>query len=288
MSRPKKKKFQKLKHKYRLVILNDDTFEEKISLRLSRLNVFTIIGVSIIFLITAVTLLIAFTPIREFIPGYANVNVRKTGLQNALKVDSMEVVLAQKQLYIDNIKNIIQGNPIDFNQETHIDSSLDYNSITNLRSQEDSILRTMVETEEKYNLFASANKNPSTISSFIFYSPLKGSITNSFNMKSTNKHLGTDIVAPKNEPIKATLEGTVIFAEWTHESGYVIQLQHESNLISVYKHNSMLHKKVGDRVTAGEIIAIIGNTGEFSSGPHLHFELWYNGIPLNPEEYISF
>lgn len=129
MSRPKKKKFQKLKHKYRLVILNDDTFEEKISLRLSRLNVFSIVGVSIIFLITAVTLLIAFTPIREFIPGYANVNVRKTGLQNALKVDSMEVVLAEKQLYIDNIKNIIQGNPIDFNQETHIDSSLDRKSV---------------------------------------------------------------------------------------------------------------------------------------------------------------
>lgn len=288
MSRLKKKKFQKLKHKYRLVIMNDDTFEEKISLRLSRLNVFTIVGISVLLLITVTTIIIAFTPLREFIPGYANVTVRKTGLQNALKVDSMEVALKEKQMYIDNIKSIIQGNLIDFSQEAHIDSSMDYKNINNLPIEADSMLRNMVETEEQYNLFQSANKKVSSISSFIFYSPLKGTITNAFNMKSTNKHLGTDIVAPKNEPIKATLDGTVVFAEWTNESGYVIQIQHENNLISVYKHNSVLHKKVGDRVTAGDIIAIIGNTGEFSSGPHLHFELWYNGIPLNPEEYISF
>lgn len=286
--KPKQKKFQKLKHKYRLVILNDDTFEEKLSFRLSRLNVFAVAGLSSILLIILVTLLIAFTSLREFIPGYANVTIRKVGLHNALRVDSLEIALSQKQLYIDNIKNIIQGNPISFNQEVRIDSSIDYKSITNQPIKEDSLLRNMVETEEKYTLFKSAAKTPSTISSFIFFSPIKGTITQKFNIKGTEKHRGIDIVAPKNEVIKSTLNGTVIFAEFTNESGYVIQIQHESNLLSVYKHNSVLYKKVGDRVNAGEVIAIIGNTGEFSSGPHLHFELWYNGIPLNPEEYISF
>jgi len=286
--KPKQKKFQKLKHKYRLVILNDDTFEEKLSFRLSRLNVFAVAGLSSILLIILVALLIAFTPLREFIPGYANVTIRKIGLQNALKVDSLEIALSQKQLYIDNIKNIIQGNPINFSQEVHIDSTIDYKNIINQPIKEDSLLRNMVETEEKYTLFKSAAKTPSTISSFIFFSPIKGTIIQKFNIKGTEKHRGIDIVAPKNEVIKSTLNGTVIFAEFTNESGYVIQIQHESNLLSVYKHNSVLYKKVGDRVNAGEVISIIGNTGEFSSGPHLHFELWYNGIPLNPEEYITF
>lgn len=282
------KKFQKLKHKYRLVILNDDTFEEKLSFKLSRLNVFAVVGISSLLLIILVTLLIAFTPLREFIPGYANVNVRKIGLQNALKVDSLEATLNQKQLYIDNIKNIIQGNPINFNKDIFIDSSLNYKTITNQPIKEDSLLRNMVETEEKYTLFKSAGKTPSTISSFIFFSPIKGTITNKFTIKGTEKHRGIDVVAPKNEPIKSTLDGTVIFAEFTNESGYVIQIQHENNLLSVYKHNSVLYKKIGDRVNAGEVIAIIGNTGENTSGPHLHFELWYNGLALNPEEYITF
>lgn len=288
MEKPKQKKFQKLKNKYRLVILKDDTFEEKLSFKLSRLNVFALLGTSSLLLIVLVTLLIAFTPLREFIPGYANVNVRKIGLKNALKVDSLEIALNQKQLYIENIKNIIQGNPINFSQDVHIDSSLNYKAITNQPSKEDSLLRTMVETEEKYTLFKSAGKTPSTISSFIFFSPLKGTITNPFNIKGNEKHRGIDLVAPKNEAIKSTLDGTVIFAEFTNESGYVIQIQHENNLLSVYKHNSVLYKKIGDRVNAGEVIAIIGNTGENSSGPHLHFELWYNGLPLNPEEYITF
>lgn len=282
------KKFQKLKHKYRLVILNDDTFEEKLSFKLSRLNVFAVVGISSLLLIILVTLLIAFTPLREFIPGYANVNVRKIGLQNALKVDSLEATLNQKQLYIDNIKNIIQGNPINFNKDIFIDSSLNYKTITNQPIKEDSLLRNMVETEEKYTLFKSAGKTPSTISSFIFFSPIKGTITNKFNVKGAEKHRGIDVVAPKNEPIKSTLDGTVIFAEFTNESGYVIQIQHENNLLSVYKHNSILYKKIGDRVNAGEVIAMIGNTGENTSGPHLHFELWYNGLALNPEEYITF
>lgn len=282
----KPKKLQRLKHKYRLVILNDDTFEEKVSLRLSQLNVFVVVGISSLLLVLLVILLIAFTPLKEFIPGYANVNIRKQGVENFLKSDSIEVALAENNLYIDNIKHIIQGELIELDNETVIDSLASYEGIKNEPIEEDSVLRNMIETEEKYNLFNRAGSTPGNISSFIFLQPLKGTVTNRFNMQ--QQHYGIDIVAPKNEAIKATLDGTVIFAEWTVETGYVIQLQHADNIVSIYKHNSVLHKKVGDYVKAGEVVAIVGNSGELSTGPHLHFELWYNGIAINPEDYMMF
>ncbi len=288
MSNHKKrqKKLQKLKNKYRLVILNDDTFEEKLSLRLSQLNVFTVVGLTSLVLIVLVTILIAFTPIREFIPGYANVNIRREGIRNSLRVDSLEIAAKQRKLYIDNLRRIIQGKTVKLDDKPVIDSNANYQNITNKPIAEDSALRHMVESEEKYNLFVTKGSTPENISSFIFFSPLKGTITNKFNIE--EQHFGVDIVAPKNETIKATLDGMVIFAEWTSETGYVIEIQHKNNLISIYKHNSVLHKEVGDPIKAGEVIAIIGNTGELSTGPHLHFELWYNGIPLNPEDYMMF
>lgn len=282
----KPKKLQRLKHKYRLVILNEDTFEEKMSLRLSQLNVFVIVGVSSLVLVLMVILLIAFTPLKEFIPGYANVNIRKQGVENFLKSDSISVVLAQNNLYLENIKHIIEGKVVLLDNEAVVDSGLNYDGIVNDPIEEDSVLRDMIETEEKYNLFNSAGSTPGNISGFIFLQPLRGTVTNRFNMK--EKHFGIDVVAPKNEAIKATLDGTVIFAEWTVETGYVIQLQHADNIVSIYKHNSILHKEVGDYVKAGEVIAIVGNSGELSTGPHLHFELWYNGIPINPEDYMMF
>lgn len=282
----KPKKFQKLKHKYRLVILNEDTFEEKMSLRLSQLNAFVVLGLSSLILIVLVILLIAFTPLREFIPGYANVTIRKQGVTNTLKLDSLSVAIAQKDMYIENLRHIIQGKPIEYDETTVIDSSANYGSIKNIPVEEDTALRNMIESEEKYNLFNVAGSTPGNISGFTFFKPLKGTITNRFNMQ--KQHFGIDVVAPKNEAIMATLDGTVIFAEWTAKTGYVIQLQHDNNLISIYKHNSVLHKEVGDHVKAGEVIAIVGNTGELSSGPHLHFELWYNGIPINPEDYMMF
>lgn len=285
-NKKKARKIDRLKHKYRFVVLNDDTFEEKLSFRLSRLNVYTAFGVGSLFLIALVTVLIAFTPLREFIPGYTDVTIRKTGIENTIKIDSLENVLRQKEQYLTNINRIIQGEPLIYNDTVVVDSSLNYKNIVNEKIPEDSLLRVMIETEEKYNLFKSAGRTPSSISSLIFFNPIKGIVTEQFNAK--KQHFGVDLVAPKNEVIKATLDGTVIFAEWTSETGYVIQLQHSNNLISIYKHNSVLHKKVGDKVKAGDVIAIVGNTGELSSGPHLHFELWYNGIPLNPQEYMLF
>lgn len=283
----KKKKLQKLKHKYRLVILNDETFEERVSLRLSQLNVFSILGLGSLILIVVVTIIIAFTPLREFIPGYTDVTIRKTGIENTLKADSLAQAIKQKDQYINNIKKIIQGdNPLVYSDSIVIDSAANYGNITNQPIEEDSLLRQIIETEEKYNLFKTAGRTPEGISSFIFVSPIKGLVTDEFDEK--KQHYGIDLVAPKNEAIKATLDGTVTFAEWTVETGYVIQIQHSNNLISIYKHNSSLLKKQGDKVKAGDVIAIVGNTGELSTGPHLHFELWYNGIPLNPQEYIIF
>jgi hypothetical protein len=179
----KPKKFQRLKHKYRLVILNDDTFEEKVSLRLSQLNVFVVLGISSLLLILLVILLIAFTPLKEFIPGYANVNIRKQGVENFLKSDSIEVALAENNLYINNIKHIIRGELAELDDESVVDSSANYEGIKNEPIEEDSVLRNMIETEEKYNLFNKAGSTPGNISSFIFLQPLKGTVTNRFNFK---------------------------------------------------------------------------------------------------------
>ena len=242
--------------------------------------------VRVLLLVVLVIIIIAFTPLREFIPGYTDVNIRRQGIKNSLKVDSLETAVKQKEQYIENINKIIQGELIQFSYSIVVDTTVNYKNISNHPIEEDSLLRVMIETEEKYNLFKSAGRTPSDISNFIFFTPIKGIITDEFNPK--EEHFGVDLVAPKNEAIKATLDGTVVFAEWTVETGYVIHLQHSNNLISIYKHNSSLHKKQGDKVRAGDVIAIVGNSGELSTGPHLHFELWYNGIPLNPQEYIVF
>jgi murein DD-endopeptidase MepM/ murein hydrolase activator NlpD len=287
LEKEKQKRFEKLRNKYRLVILNDETFEEKLSFRLSRLNVFSVVGASVLFLIIFVSVIIAFTPIREFIPGYTDVNLRKNVIKLTLKADSLEKALAVKDQYISNLNNIIQGKPIIKAEEVVKDSTNNYKNITDKITKEDSLLRANIEEEEKYNLiFSNPVVNIGSIKSYSFFTPLKGKITNTFDPE--NLHFGVDIVAPQNEAIKATLDGRVIFAEWTSETGYVIEIQHSGNLVSVYKHNSVLLKKQGDYVQAGEVIAIIGNSGELSSGPHLHFELWYNGQAINPQEYMFF
>lgn len=285
----KKSFFQKLKSKYRLVILNAETFEEKISFRLSRLNVFVVIVAAFVLLVIATTYIIAFTPLKEFIPGYGSQSER-TLRDLMLKSDSLEENLRQKDLYIYNIKNIIEGKEIvDKLPEKPDSSTSNYDNISFSKSKEDSLLRVEVEAQQKYNLTESSevgSASATSISNLFFFTPLKGLITSNFNASSG--HNGIDIVAKKNEAIKATLDGTVIFASWTLKTGYTIAIQHKENLISVYKHNSALMKREGDHVKAGEVIAIVGETGELSTGPHLHFELWLNGSPVNPKDYMVF
>ena len=287
MVKEKKKHIvNKLKHKYRLIIYNDDTFEEVGFFRLSRLNLFSLIGSVLIILIAATTVLIAFTPIREFIPGYPDGNMRRNIINNVYKLDSLEHELEIRDRYFESINTIIRGGtPLSY--ESAQDTSIRYEEITFDKSEHDSLLRQQIEEEELFNLSIFSNTSNNTdFSSIHFYPPVKGLVTNSFNPK--ENHYGTDIVAAANNVVAATLEGTVIIANWTLETGYVIQIQHENNLISIYRHNSELLKKTGSHVAVGEAIAIIGNSGELTSGPHLHFELWHNGTPIDAEDYIAF
>jgi len=287
MIKDKKKNIvHKLRHKYRLSIYNDDTFEEVWFLRLSRLNVFSILGTSILLFTIAIIVLIAFTPLREFIPGYPDGNMRRNIVNNVYKLDSLEHELEIRDRYFQSINTIIRGGtPVSY--ENTQDTAISYEEITFQKSLHDSILRQQIEEEELFNLsILTGTPSKTDFSSIHFYPPVKGLVTNSFNP--SENHYGTDIVTASNKVVVTSLDGTVTIANWTLETGYVIQIQHNNNLISVYKHNSELLKKVGNHVTAGEAIAIIGNSGELTSGPHLHFELWHNGTPINPEDYVAF
>lgn len=280
-----KKNFgQKLRNKYRLVILNDDTFEEKLSIKLSRLNVFFLVGISTIFLIAATTLLIAFTPLREYIPGYSSTSLKRTALSLVSETDSLKNQLAYNQRYLLNIQNILEGRPaLDFADTSLTDSAVAEQLNTGI-TKADEELRAFVENEERFNL--SAEEGKQNFKSLSFFTPVSGLVTNEFNAEEA--HYGIDIVAQKNEVIKAAQDGVVIFSEWTAETGHVLIIQHAHDFITVYKHNSALLKKQGSLVKVGEPIAIIGNSGELSTGPHLHFELWYKGNPINPKSYVVF
>ena len=291
----KKRWIKKFWHKYRLVIMQEDTFEEKLSFRLSRLNVFVVASLLAVVLIFATIYLIAYTPLKQYIPGYSNVQLKEDLYEQVKKTDSLTRVINSREVYLKNLNNILNGNT-----EALVDTVLSdtntnkrYKNIQFERSREDSMLRKEIQRLDKYNLVyfddeyqsKSYNKQAS-IRNFFFFTPLNGRITNGFNVQ--NEHYGIDIVAKENDAIKATLDGRVILANWTLRTGYIIALMHENNVISVYKHNASLLKKQGETVKAGEPIAIYGNTGELTSGPHLHFEIWHNGNPVNPREYMSF
>ena len=279
---------KKITSKLRLVVMNDSTFEEKVSFVLTPLNVLVWTAATLLCLIFLVTFLIAFTPLREYIPGYADVGMRRNIKALAYKLDSLDQEIQNKELSITNFTEILldkKKNPK--LSPTIKDSTKQYNNLKLSASSNDSLLRAEIESQSKYSLtYGEASSTKNGIRNFLFFVPLKGVVTDSY--KTSASHFGVDVTASENEAIKATLDGTVVFAAWTSETGYVIQIQHENNLLSTYKHNSVLLKRVGDKVGAGEAIAIIGNSGELSPGPHLHFELWFNGLPVDPQEYMSF
>jgi murein DD-endopeptidase MepM/ murein hydrolase activator NlpD len=279
----------RLRVKYRLVIMNEETFKERASVLLTPLNVIIFGGSLTIFLIVFVTYLIAFTPLREYIPGYADTNLRLQVYENTLRTDSLERELAMKDEYLKNINMIIAGET-PAQQTREPDTTKNYAAIEFENSEQDSLLRAMVEEEERYNIqniqFGAKQSMEMNIRDIFFFAPLKGDITAGFDSK--EQHYAVDIVAKENEPIKSCLDGTVIFSSWTYDSGHVVAIQHSSNLTSFYKHCSVLLKKTGESVKAGEVVAIVGNSGELTTGPHLHFELWFNGRAVNPEDYIVF
>jgi len=276
---------KKLLHKYRLVILNESTFEEKISFKLNRLNVFVTGTLFIIVLIGLTTLLIAFTPLREYIPGYSSTRLKRQATNLTYKTDSLVNVLKYTNKYLDNVRLVLRGE-IE-NNEMNRDSlferyKLDPSTINLDPIAQDLQLREEVALEDKYNLF---ERNLDDLGNLMF-PPVEGTISQGFDAE--KKHFAIDVVAAQGSPVKAIADGTVIFAEWTAETGYVILLEHRDNIISVYKHNGSLNKAQGDLVRSGEVIASVGNTGELTTGPHLHFELWRNGKPKNPTDFIDF
>ena len=271
--------------------MTDDTLEERFTFRLSRMNVFIALGTLTIILIFLTSILIAFTPLREYIPGYTNVGLTKKLYILKLKTDSIERDLIRKDRFIQNLKDVINGKDLTEDKPLVRDTLKRYSNIKIKRSVEDSLLRVEVENLSKYSLYKmetmeTASQKKASIGGVLFFTPLKGIVTNSFNP--AQKHYGIDIVAKQNEAVKAVLDGTVLFSNWTLETGYVIALQHSQNIVSVYKHNSVILKKAGDFVKAGDPIAIVGETGELITGPHLHLELWSDGRPVNPDDYITF
>ena len=225
------------------------------------------------------------TPIRNYLPGYLDVEVRKAIMQNAMRDDSLERMIQIQDLYLRNVTEIISG-------EIRLDSIRQIDSLARVdadfeipRSEAEKMFVKSFEEEEKYNLTI-LNPNPLPVEGLFFYKPVNGMVSSRF--QANIQHFGVDVAAAPKESVVATLDGTVIYAGFDSNQGNVIQIQHKNGFVSVYKHNELLLKKPGDQVVAGEAIALAGNTGKLSTGPHLHFELWYNGKPVNPEDFIVF
>ncbi|MGJ8683027.1 MAG: M23 family metallopeptidase [Nonlabens sp.] len=272
-------------HRYRMVVLNNDTFEERFSLNLTRLNVFVVTVLSAIILIGLTTVLIAFTPLREFIPGYASTKLTKDVIVLENKTDSLLTSIALQQQKYDRIQMVLSGN-ITTAEYARIDSIA---KVETARDQdlpepieEDSLLREEVDREDKYNVIEGATSR----TNFVFFTPVTGTISDSFN--ADKSHYAVDITAAANSPVKAAADGTVIFSGWSADTGNTILMEHSYGVITVYKHMATLNKKQNSQVQAGEVIGIVGNTGELTTGPHLHFELWIDGYPQDPTNFINF
>ena len=284
--------------------MDTDTYKENWSVELSATNLFVWGGISIIILIVLTSLIIAFTPLRELIPGYTSNKLVEQTYQNSLVIDSLERQLAGQERMLADIKDVIMGNDPG-TRISNADSARAANDTTAKgkeknkgysHSAADSLLRVEVEQQDQYTVKAkskpktsnetSADETTVNATTLLLFAPVKGKVISPFDTKT--KHYGVDIAGAVNDAVKAVAPGTVIFSNFTTETGYVIAIQHQGGMISLYKHNSALLKHSGDVVRAGEPVAFLGNTGELSSGPHLHFELWVAGKPVNPLVYISF
>ncbi|MDB4250755.1 M23 family metallopeptidase [Flavobacteriales bacterium] len=279
----REKYWSKLFHKYRFVIMKDSSFEEKLSVKLTRINVIAFLATLVFLCFFSTMLLIAYTPLSEYVPGKSSIEVQKSLIELNIKSDSLEAILVSRSVYLENINKIINGEEL-VTPENYAEITNTQIPISFEKSKEDSLFRVKVEAEDKSSIYKKNKPNNNT--TLMFFTPLTGLISDGYNNKT--KHFGIDLVAKEKSRISSVLEGTVIISHWAYETGYVIGVQHKNDYLSFYKHNSVLLKSVGDYVNAGDHIAIIGNSGEFSSGPHLHFELWHKGIPVNPENYISF
>lgn len=282
--RGRKAFWHNIKFKYKLTIINENTLEEVVGIHVSKLNGLSVLlsACTVIFLIAAA--IIAFTPLRNYLPGYMNSEVRSQIVANALRADSLQAALERQSRYVMNIQDILSG-------QVKADTVQSIDSLTNLRaeklmerSKKEEEFRKQYEEKERYNLTAVTDVRDAA--GLIFYRPLRGVMSAGFNPE--KRHFGIDLTASPNESILAALDGTVIMAAYTAEWGYVIQIQHPQNFISVYKHCGSLMKREGEQVKGGGVIALVGKSTEDGDQPHLHFELWHRGNPTNPEKYVVF
>jgi len=289
-----KKFIEYLRKKVKVIIVSKETYEEKRSFDLSVIMLFVYSLFAFLILIVLSYLIISSTSLKQMIPGFPKTvdveRVKQIDKKNLLKLAEYEDKIDHYENYFSNLSIILNGGEI--SEEVNKADT----SIVNLNNEEynfdltenDSLLRIKIDDREKYDIsvFSSNNRLEEKLNGVLFFPPLKGEITNNFQLKSG--HYGVDVIASNNEAVKAILNGTVVYSDWSPENGHVIHIQHAQNLVSIYKHNSFLLKKTGDLIKAGDAIAIVGNSGELSTGPHLHFELWHNGIPLDPEKFVVF
>jgi len=277
---------RKIFHKYRLVFFNDKTFEEVWHLRVNAFTLLSVAGTLCLLLIFGSMALVMFTPMRELVPGYFSEKTKRQLMETVMRLDSVENEIVLRDKYLYALQNTLLGKD-SVTTDTLAMQTVGHEQPDLNLSEQEAQLRREVEEAEKFNFALSNAPRPEgSISNVHFFIPVKGIISAKFDP--ALKHLGIDLVTQPDAVVVATLEGTVILAEWTLSTGYVMHIQHPDNLVSAYKHNANLLRKAGDKVKAGEAIAIVGNSGEITTGPHLHFELWYNGHAVNPEEYILF
>ena len=284
---PKKKKhtlLDKLSERFHILLVNEKTLAKKKLFSSSTINLVGSIVFIFFLLLSTSFIVIYFTPLKEYFRGYTSIELRENAIENSMKLDSLENLYLAQSNYIKSLKNILSGN-VSFEEINENTSSLETNQIeleivkTN---KEDSLLRALVDEEDKYNALEIEGERFTTV----LFPPVKGELSSNFEYE--NKHYGVDIAMPENSPVHSISEGIIVFAEWTSETGFVIIAEHLNGLTSIYKHNSSIVKSQGDRIQTGEIIAFTGNTGSLTTGPHLHFELWYQGEPVDPENYIEF
>ena len=276
---------KKLFNDYKVVVSSEDTFEEKLAFKASKINAFLLMLVYSAILISFTIGIVFFTELRELVPGYSSSDLLNRAVYLTQKTDSLERQIELNNKFYKSIEDVLSGKIDELipRENISVDSTISESlALTILPSSEDSILRKYVENEDKFNL----TKNELVIENKMFYSPIKGDITQSFNFE--ENHFAVDISADVGTPVKSILDGKILFSEWSVDTGHVIIIDHGDNIISVYKHNSKLLKEQNDYVQAGEVIAYSGNQGNLSSGPHLHFELWNNGTPIDPEPLLNF
>ena len=288
MAKKKRKRklwLQKLLNKRRLIVLNEDTFEETFSLKLNLMNVFIVVTLSAIFLIGITTYIIAFTPLRQYIPGYASTKLKQEAMNLAIKSDSLEAIVVENNAYISSVKKVLIGDIeyAKFNKDSIIAAEKQNINEQLLQATEaENELLNKVRNEDKYNVFESSKPRVS----FVLFPPATGKIIEPYNVK--NKHLAVTIALVQNTPIKAVATGTIVFADWTPSFGYVVIIRHQDGILSVYKHVGSLTKSQGDAVKSGEVIALAGNAINPEASISLHFELWKDGFPIDPVQFINF